>query len=84
MTIRKLFLLMTLFVGMSISEINAETKDSLWTTSGYAGLKLTQVSFTIGRQEGIMLLPLICKEHIKQIINIISMYGKIDWSWLMD
>ena len=46
MTIRKLFLLMTLFVGMSISEINAETKDSLWTTSGYAGLKLTQVSFT--------------------------------------
>lgn len=46
MTIRKLFLLMTLFVGMSISKINAETKDSLWTTSGYAGLKLTQVSFT--------------------------------------
>ena len=46
MTIRKLFLLTILFVRMSISEINAETKDSLWTNSGYAGLKLTQVSFT--------------------------------------
>lgn len=47
MTFRKLFSSMVLLIIISMPVLKAETpKDSLWTTSGYAGLKLTQVSFT--------------------------------------
>lgn len=47
MTFRKLFSSMVLLTVISMPVLKAETpKDSLWTTSGYAGLKLTQVSFT--------------------------------------
>ena len=65
-------------LGMGAAHLSAQTADSTqtspWTTEGFAGLKLTQVT---------ILSLLTCKVLIRLTIKRESIYGTTVLNWLM-
>jgi len=74
-------------LGMGAAHLSAQTADSTqtspWTTEGFAGLKLTQVSLTTGLPEVTILSLLTCKVLIRLTIKRESIYGTTVLNWLM-
>lgn len=74
-------------LGMGAAHLSAQTADSTqtspWTTEGFAGLKLTQVSLTNWSAGGDNSVALTCKVLIKLTIKKESIYGTTVLNWLM-
>ena len=74
-------------LGMGAAHLSAQTADSTqtspWTTEGFAGLKLTQVSLTNWSAGVITPSLLTCKVLIKLTIKKESIYGTTVLNWLM-
>ena len=72
-------------LGMGAAHLSAQTADSTqtspWTTEGFAGLKLTQVSLTNWSAGGDNSVA--CKVLIRLTIKRESIYGTTVLNWLM-